>query len=141
MRRSDQPGSTEQRAELARLKRAARKHTREDWATLFRQMQDAITQIAQHKFLNNDQEAQARIKQMLLSADLEEMDRAFDYLEEYVEGKVAAEMIRRGEAPPAPKVKHNAVNTRAMSQMGPSGDDFCAQSTPEVKKQRSVIRL
>lgn len=139
--RDEHPGSKEQRLELAKLKRAARRVTKEDWATLFRQMQQAATEIASHPFLKGDAEAEKRLKLMLTCTDLEEMDQAFDYLSEYVDGKMAAVTIRRGEEPPQPKAKRTAVNGRAMGRMGPSGDDFATGEADAPKRQREVIRL
>ena len=139
--RADHPGSKEQRLALAQLRRAARRVSKDDWATLFRQMRHAVSQIATHPFLKGDAEAEKRLMLMLTAIDLEEMDHAFDHLAEYVDGKVAAVMIRRGEEPPQPKAKHTGVNGRAMGQMGPSGDDFMTDSTDAPVRKRDVIRL
>lgn len=138
----------------AGLDRIARERARvrpEDWATLFRQMQTILMQLATHPFVQGDMQAELLVERILRSEDLEQVDARTDEFAEYAMRKLnyiaALKAARDGKAivaeqHVAPRNTSSDV-TRAEAAAGPSGDDFVgrgedAETSPP---RRSLLRL
>lgn len=150
-----EPTAAEQamRAVEAGLERIARERARvrpEDWATLFRQMQAILLQLATHPFVQGDIEAELLIERILRSEDLEQVDARTDDFADYAMRKLsyiaALRAAREGKTVDAhqhvaPRNTSSEV-TRAEAAAGPSGDDFMAGGEDaKDRPRRSLLRL
>ena len=136
---------------LARIERERARVRPEDWATLFRQMQTILLQLAKHPFVTGDMQAELLIERILRSDDLEQVDARTDEFAEYALRKLQylAELKAAMEGKPVEAPRHVAPRnsssdvTRAAAAAGPSGDDFAAgtEDASASRQRRSVLRL
>lgn len=136
---------------LVRIARERARVRPEDWATLFRQMQTLLHQLATHRFVKGDMEAELLIERILRSEDLEQVDARFDDFAEYALRKLeyihALRAAREGGEAEAPRhlaLRNSASEvTRAEAAGGPSGDDFAVggRETAPERPRRSLLRL
>ena len=138
---------------LAQLDRDRVRTRREDWETLFRQMQTLLTELATHSCVVGDLEAEMLIEKVTLSEDLEELDARLDAFAAYAVAKLeynaALRAQREGtqqEDVPVFTAPQNSLSevTRAQAMNGPSGSDFDVGSEEEnehAPSRRAVFRL
>ena len=136
---------------LARIARERARVRPEDWATLYRQLQSVLLQLATHGFVKGDIQAEMLIQRILRSENLEQVDSRTDDLAEYVLRKLnyIAALRAAQEGKPVEALHHVAPRnsatdvTRAAAAAGPSGDDFVVDGAEagESRPRRSVLRL
>lgn len=136
---------------LARIERERARVRPEDWATLFRQMQTLLLQLATHPFVKGDMEAELLVERILRSEDLDQVDQRTDEFADYALRKLsyiamlkAAQDGAPVDAPQHVKPRNTTTEvTRAAAAAGPSGDDFPLGSTEtgDPRPRRSLLRL
>lgn len=135
---------------VARIEAMRDRIRSDDWATLFRQLRTHLELLADHPFIRGDIEAEHHLRRMLVSQDLEELDRHTDQFADYIMAKLTAlskAQAGKGDAAaptlrPALSPSAGGAATRRAMAAGPSGDDFAAGgTTPETIAARSRLRL
>ena len=136
---------------LERIARERAKVRPEDWATLFRQLQAVLLQLAKHPFVMGDMQAELLVERILRSETLEEVDERVDDLAEYAMRKMeyVTALKAMAEGRPVEAPRHVALRntssevTRAAAAGGPSGDDFMVggADAAESRPRRSLLRL
>ena len=136
---------------LERIARERAKVRPEDWATLFRQLQTVLLELAKHPFVQGDIQAELLVERILRSSNLEEVDERTDDFADYAMRKLQyiAELKAAMEGRPVEAPKHVALRntssevTRAAAAGGPSGDDFLigGEQGAADRPRRSLLRL
>lgn len=136
---------------LARIERERAKVRPEDWATLYRQMQSVLLQMANHPFVQGDMEAELLLERILRSENLDEVDARTDDFAQYAMRKLDyIAMLRAAQdGKTVPAQRHIAPRntstevTRAAAASGPSGDDFGVGGADAAadRPRRSLLRL